>query len=82
MIIIINVIGIGSSFQVSPSVVHYSGYTINNDHILEVSVINISSKLHRLGILPPTTSDFRIEYEKSGSLAPGLSQKLKIIFTQ
>lgn len=47
---------------------------------MNVSVINSTSRSQRFQIVPPSTAVFSILYEKSGSLAPGMSQKITVCF--
>jgi hypothetical protein len=55
-------VGVGRSlnFLCSPTVVHFGGFTIFQDHEQTVSVINSSSHSQRLSILPPPTDEFKV----------------------
>lgn len=67
-------------FQANPSVVHFSQWTLNEDCIQAITITNCSKKSLRFQIYPPASSEFTAQYDKIGSLAPGLSQILNIKF--
>jgi hypothetical protein len=67
-------------FQANPSVVHFSQWTLNEDCIQTITITNCSKKSLRFQIYPPTNSEFTVQYDKIGRLAPGLSQVLNIKF--
>jgi hypothetical protein len=73
-------VGRSPSFEALPAVVHFSGFKTGGFFEEEVSILNVSSHSQRLQILPPGTQDFSISYEKVGSLAPGMRQKISIKF--
>ena len=44
-------------------------------------IINVSSRKERMNILPLSSGAFKLEYTLSGSLSPGMSQKVKVRFS-
>lgn len=73
-------VGRSSTFEASPQIMHFTGLKPGEEYVQELSIINVSSTSQNLQIVHPTSNEFRIDYEKRGSLAPGLSQKIKVIF--
>jgi hypothetical protein len=67
-------------FETNPSVVHFSQWRINEDCTQTITITNCSKKSLRFQIYPPASSEFSVQYDKIGSLAPGLSQILNIKF--
>lgn len=74
------VIGHSELFSITPGVVHFGGLKVGELHEQVVSVVNISQTSQRISIYPATTGDFFANYDKRGSLAPGMSQKIVIQF--
>lgn len=66
--------------EVTPHEIHFDGFELNQTHIRELHVINRSSDVLRVDILPPQTSAFQIEYKKPQRLVPGFSIRIKIHF--
>jgi hypothetical protein len=67
-------------FEANPSVVHFSQWRINEDCTQTITITNCSKKSLRFQIYPPASSEFTVQYDKIGRLAPGLSQILNITF--
>ena len=74
-------IGQSAFFTASPAVVHFGGLVVGKVHEQIISVVNTSATAQRLYIYQPSDPAFKTEYEKNGSMAPGMSQKIKIKFT-
>lgn len=74
-------IGQSAFFTATPAVVHFGGLVVGKVHEQTVSVVNTSATAQRLYVYQPSDPAFKTEYQKSGSLAPGMSQKIKIKFT-
>ena len=70
-----------TGFEAVPSVVHYGGWTVGKEYVQEISVKNTTRKPVRFQIYPPVSAEFSIQYEKQGSLAPGMSQKIRVKFS-
>jgi len=66
--------------QASPAILHFDGYTLKDCHTQEVLIINISKRSRRVDILPPTTSNFKIRVNRTGLLAPGMAEHVKVDF--
>lgn len=47
---------------------------------MKVKILNISNDLQHIDIIPPTTPFFKIEYEKKGLIACGVSEDITIKF--
>jgi len=73
-------LGKSDLFSLTPAIVHFGGLVVGELHEQVVSVVNVSQTSQRLSIYPATSGDFFADYEKRGSLAPGMSQKIVIRF--
>jgi len=73
-------LGRSELFSITPAVVHFGGMKVGEMHEQVVSVVNISQTSQRLSIYPTSSGDFFADYEKRGSLAPGMSQKIVLRF--
>jgi hypothetical protein len=73
-------IGKDESFSVTPSIVHFGGLVVGKVHEEVINIVNTSKTMQRLYVFPPREDVFKAEYEKSGSMAPGMSQKIVIKF--
>ena len=67
-------------FRVFPSIVHFSGWVVDTEIHQVLTATNCSNKSLRFQILPPTSDEFHIQYEKLGSIAPGVSQVITVKF--
>lgn len=66
--------------QAEPSVVHFGGYELKEHHQLVVKLINISTEVMNMHIIPPQTKYFQIKYNKTQRLVPGLSVNVTVDF--
>lgn len=73
-------IGHGIAFEVSPPLVHFSGFEIGKQFRHVVRVINTAIKNQRMSIIPPSTQYFSVECEKKGMMAAGMSQAITVVF--
>ena len=64
----------------NPHEIHFDGFELNQIHVRDLHVINRSSDVLRVDILPPQISGFQIEYKKPQRLVPGFSIHVKIHF--
>ena len=75
------VIGRGIEFEANPSICHFTGFVVGRQFVQEITIINISSSSKRLEILPLNSPAYKLEYELFGTIAPGLCQKIRVIFS-
>lgn len=68
-------------FEVQPSIVHFSGFSLEHVHQQVVRIVNISHLTKRLHILQCQSPNFSIHYQKRGKIAPGMSEEVIIQFT-
>jgi len=73
-------IGKSKFFTATPAVVHFGGLVVGKTHEHVVNIVNTSSNAQRMYVYNPSDHAFKSEYEKQGSLAPGMSQKITIKF--
>ncbi len=73
-------IGKSKYFTATPAVVHFGGLVVGKTHEQVVNVVNTSPNAQRLYVYSPQDPAFKAEYLKSGSLAPGMSQKITLKF--
>lgn len=72
--------GSNGVFEVRPAVLNFAGFHLGNAYTQHVSIVNISGRSQRLHLLQPTTSAFRLSYNKKGAIAPGMSEQLSVRF--
>jgi hypothetical protein len=66
---------------VEPELIKFSGYETMKLNIKKFKIINNSSKVQRVHILPPQSPFFNITFSKKGKIAPGLSEDVSVHFT-
>mmetsp|Transcript_38006 Transcript_38006/g.88821 ORF Transcript_38006/g.88821 Transcript_38006/m.88821 type:complete len:894 (+) Transcript_38006:134-2815(+) len=64
-----------------PHVMHFSGFQIHKEHSQVLKIVNISPKTLRLSIIPPATKWFKIDIDKKGLIAPGMSEEIHVTFS-
>jgi len=64
-----------------PHVLHFGGFQIHKEHSQVLRIINISRSSLRLAVIGPSTPWFKMEFDKKGLLAPGMSDDITITFT-
>ncbi|XP_060070730.1 cilia- and flagella-associated protein 221-like [Ylistrum balloti] len=67
--------------QAKPAVVHFGGYTLHKKQVQTLSIVNASTEVIRMHIIPPQTKYFYLKYKKSERLVPGLTIECTIEFT-
>lgn len=72
---------ITQNFESYPATVHFSEWTLTDGCKQAVCVTNCSKRSLRFQIYPPASSEFSIQYDKIGNLAPGLSQTIMVKFS-
>lgn len=66
-------VGRNKVLETRPSIVHFAGFTAKEKQTMVLRIVNVSSSVQRIHILPPETSFFSIAYAKKGPIAPGMS---------
>uniref|UniRef100_A0A3Q3JBH0 Cep192-like domain-containing protein n=1 Tax=Monopterus albus TaxID=43700 RepID=A0A3Q3JBH0_MONAL len=69
-----------SLIQAEPSELHFSGFELGKDYIKILKLINISSEVMNIHIIPTQTKHFQTTYTKKYRLIPGLAYTLKVRF--
>ncbi|XP_018587849.1 cilia- and flagella-associated protein 221 isoform X2 [Scleropages formosus] len=69
-----------SIIQVHPSVVHFSGFQLGKVYQQVLKLINISSEVINIHILPTQTKYFKTKYTKKFRLVPGLCYTVTVLF--
>ena len=73
-------INLSSIFKIEPKKVRFIGFEVGIAKITKFKIINTSSTLQRLIILPMISDNFNFYYEKKGNIAPGMFESIKITF--
>ena len=73
-------VGTNDFITVEPECVFFKGFETMKLNIRKFRVMNNSTKMQRIHILPPMSPYFRINYKKKGGLAPGISEEVAIHF--
>ncbi|KAM3857076.1 cilia- and flagella-associated protein 221 [Diretmus argenteus] len=69
-----------SLIQAEPSVLHFSGFELGKDYLKILKLINISSEVMHVHIIPTQTKHFQTTYTKKYRLIPGLAYTVKVQF--
>eukprot|EP00064_Thunnus_orientalis_P013408 superscaffoldBa00002176_g13447 len=69
-----------SLIQAEPSELHFSGFDLGKDYLKSLKLINISSEVMNIHIIPTQTKHFQTTYTKKYRLIPGLAYTLKVQF--
>lgn len=48
-----------------PAVIHFGGFEADKKHVQKLSIVNASTDVIRMHIIPPQTKYFYIKYKKS-----------------
>ena len=48
--------------EVTPHEIHFDGFDLNQSHSRDLHILNRSSEVIRVDIVPPQTSSFQIDY--------------------
>lgn len=64
-----------------PAVIHFGGYELHKKHVQSLSIVNASTEVIRMHIIPPQTKYFYLKYKKTERLVPGLTTECTIEFT-
>ncbi|XP_030634914.1 cilia- and flagella-associated protein 221 [Chanos chanos] len=69
-----------SVLQVEPSELHFSGFKLGEVYQKVLKLINVSSEVTNVHILPTQTKYFQTEYSKKNRLVPGLCYTVVVHF--
>ncbi|XDV14664.1 hypothetical protein PO909_014880 [Leuciscus waleckii] len=69
-----------SIVQAEPSELHFSGFEVGKDYRKILKLVNVSSDVLSVHILPPQTRHFQIKYTKKCRLVPGLAYTVTVLF--
>ncbi|XP_034407877.1 cilia- and flagella-associated protein 221 [Cyclopterus lumpus] len=67
-----------SLIHAEPPELHFSGFELRKDYIKILKLINISSEVVNIHIIPTQTKHFQTTYTKKYRLIPGLAYTLKV----
>ncbi|XP_034031522.1 cilia- and flagella-associated protein 221 [Thalassophryne amazonica] len=66
--------------EADPPEIHFSGFKLGKDYLKSLKLINISSEVINIHIIPTQTKPFQTIYTKKYRLVPGLSYTLNVQF--
>jgi len=66
--------------KVTPSIIHFKGFTPGKEEKRILKICNISSGVEIIHIIPPQTSHFKIKYEKKSRFIAGTILKIELKF--
>ncbi|KTG33837.1 hypothetical protein cypCar_00016727 [Cyprinus carpio] len=66
--------------QAEPLELHFSGFEVGKDYRKNLKLVNVSSEVLSVHILPPLTKHFQIKYTKKCRLVPGLAYTVTVHF--
>ncbi|GLD68476.1 cilia- and flagella-associated protein 221 isoform X1 [Lates japonicus] len=66
--------------QAEPPELHFSGFELGKDYLKILKLINISSEVMNIHIIPTQTKHFQTTYTKKYRLIPGLAYTLRVRF--
>ncbi|KAM4560585.1 cilia- and flagella-associated protein 221 [Odontesthes bonariensis] len=69
-----------SQIQAEPSELHFSGFELGKDYVKILKLINVSSEVMNIHVIPTLTKYFQTSYNKKHRLIPGLAYTLKVRF--
>eukprot|EP00111_Clytia_hemisphaerica_P001172 TCONS_00003348-protein len=74
-------IGENELLHTRPSSIHFRGFQVGKKYTQKLRIVNASSECQRMLIVPPSSSNFQIQYQKKDSLVPGMYLEVDVIFT-
>lgn len=73
-------LGKNAAVHVTPEVVNFDGFEVNQKHVKKMVILNASSDVLRMHLIPPQTKYFNIKYKKGERMVPGLTLECTIEF--
>ncbi|XP_066431364.1 cilia- and flagella-associated protein 221 isoform X2 [Eleutherodactylus coqui] len=73
-------LGSNVSVAADPEVLHFGGFEIGRCHRQVVNLVNISSDVSNVHVIPPQSKHFTISYKKANRLPPGFALTLSVQF--
>lgn len=73
-------IGENECIHTRPSSIHFKGFQIGKKYSQKLRIINASNESQRMHIIPPSSEDFQIQYQKNEMLVPGMYLEVNVIF--
>ncbi|KAL8567912.1 hypothetical protein ACOMHN_059034 [Nucella lapillus] len=73
-------IGQNSMVHVKPEVIHFDGFVVNEKHVKRLVILNASSDVLRMHLIPPQSKYFSIKYKKGDRMVSGLTLECTIEF--
>ncbi|KAK5891143.1 hypothetical protein CgunFtcFv8_018427 [Champsocephalus gunnari] len=67
-----------SLIQAEPAELHFSGFELGKDYVKILKLINISSEVMNIHVIPTQTKHFQTTYTKKYRLIPGLAYTLRV----
>jgi len=66
--------------ETRPHILHFGGFQVHKEHTQLLRIVNISPSSLRVSIIGPATQWFKINFDKKGLLAPGMSEDIAVTF--
>ncbi|XP_076466697.1 LOW QUALITY PROTEIN: cilia- and flagella-associated protein 221-like [Babylonia areolata] len=73
-------IGQNCMVHVKPEVIHFDGFEVNEKHVKKLVILNASSDVLRMHLIPPQSKYFSIKYKKGDRMVPGLTLECTVEF--
>ncbi|XP_061186055.1 cilia- and flagella-associated protein 221-like [Saccostrea echinata] len=64
-----------------PAIIHFGGFEVDKKHVQSLQIVNASTEVIRMHIIPPQSKYFYIKYKKTERLVPGLTIDCTIEFS-
>lgn len=73
-------LGKNALVHVTPELINFDGFEVNQKHVKKLVILNASSDVLRMHLIPPQTKYFNIKYKKGERMVPGLTLECTIEF--
>ncbi|XP_062604429.1 cilia- and flagella-associated protein 221-like isoform X2 [Saccostrea cucullata] len=64
-----------------PAIIHFGGFEVDKKHVQSLQIVNASTEVIRMHIIPPQSKYFYLKYKKTERLVPGLTIDCTIEFS-